>query len=205
MDTIIIILLVLITYFLWKIYNQREEEKIETRAKEHHDQKETELRDKYPHLVEKLEKNWLEVFDHNAEAGASLLQISFWLYAEESTKIDFSEGSFKWDNLWDITKELLEHLEKFHEGSTLEHEIAVANYWKMAAEAVGELVEESPEIKGAKLEVEPFTNINDIMSIFPKKDNHPDKELSFFDEKGSFPRESEGSAYIEKKLENLGL
>ncbi|QQG36695.1 MAG: hypothetical protein HYS17_02665 [Micavibrio aeruginosavorus] len=205
MDAIVVVLLVLIIYFLWKIYNQREEEKNELKAIEYQNQKEAELRDKYPHLVGKLEKSWLDVFDRNAERGVSLLQVSFMLFLQESTKIDLSDGSLKWDNLWGLTEELLEHLEKFHKGSTIEHEIAVAHYWQKAAEAVGSLIEENPEIEGAKLEVEPFTNICDIVSFFPKKDNHPDRELSFFDEKGSFPRESEGSAYIKERLKNLGL
>lgn len=117
----------------------------------------------------------------------------------------YSEGSFKWDTFWDLSEELLEHLEKFHEGSTVEHEIAIVTYWQVASEAVGELVKESSEIEGSKLEVEPYTNITKIVSLFPKKDNHPAKEISFTDEKGTFPRESKGSAYIHDKLKALGL
>ena len=128
------------------------------------------------------------MFDNHAERGTPLIKLSFMLYLQESTKINFSEGSFKWDSLWDLTEELLEHLEKFHEGTTIEHEIAVATYWQTAAEAVGELIKENPEIEGAKLEAEPFININKIVSFFPKKDNHPDQDLSFFDENSSFPR-----------------
>jgi hypothetical protein len=41
--------------------------------------------------------------------------------------------------------------------------------------------------------------------LFPKKANHPDKEISFFDEKGLFPRKSRGSIYIKEKLKTLGL
>jgi len=205
MNTLIIILLALIAYFLWKIFNQREEEKSEARTKECYDYIESEHIKTYPHLVGKLKKSSIQLFAHNAESGISLLEVSFMLYLQESKRIGFSDGSFKWDNLWGLTEELLEHLEKFHEGSTIEHEIAVAAYWQMAAEAVGELIAENPEIEGAKLEVEPFTNIIKIISFFPKINNHPDKELSFFDEKGSFPRESVGSDYIQKKLEDLGL
>ena len=50
-----------------------------------------------------------------------------------------------------------------------------------------------------------FTNISNILSFFPKKDNHPDNELSFYNENGTFPRESEGVSYINKKLEDFGL
>ena len=49
------------------------------------------------------------------------------LYLHESTKLDYSEGSLKWDTMWDITEELLEHLEKHHEGTDVEHLIAVLN------------------------------------------------------------------------------
>ncbi|MCX6746103.1 MAG: hypothetical protein NTX00_03750, partial [Candidatus Parcubacteria bacterium] len=51
----------------------------------------------------------------------------------------------------------------------------------------------------------PFTDIQKITSWFPKKVNHPAKEISFTDEKGSFPRESKGSALIQEKLKALGL
>lgn len=208
METIGIILLAIIAYYLWKIYHQRENERIEI-ANEKHDaeweQKNKEKFKDYPHLYGKLEGNWLEVFAHQAERGTPLLKLSFMLYLQESTKIDFSEGSLKWDTLWDISEELLEHLEKYHNGTNIEHEIAVTTYWQVAAEAIGKLVKENPEIKGSELEIEPFTNIEKIMSLFPKKDNHPDKEISFFDSNESFPRKSKGSSAIKKKLKDLGL
>lgn len=203
-----IILLAVIAYFLWKIYHQGEEEKNEARAKAYSEKEESErreLREKYPHLVGKLEDSWLEVFAMHAEKGTPLLKMAFLLYLQSSTKIDYSEGSFKWDTFWDLSEELLEHLEKYHEGSTVEHEIAVVTYWQIAAEAVGELIEENPAIKGSKLEVEPYTNITKIASLFPKKAKHPAKEISFLDKKGSFPRESKGSSLIKEKLSSLGL
>ncbi len=208
METIGIILLAVIAYFLWKIYNQKEEEKAEI-ANEKFDaereaKKKEEFKD-YPHLYGKLEGNWLEVFAMHAKTPGHLLKIMFYLMLGESTKMDFSEGSLKWDSLWDASKELLEHLEKYHEGSVTEHEIALCTYWQVAAEAVGELVKENPEIEGAKLEVEPFTNIDKIASLFPKKSNHPKKEISFFNKDGSFPRESKGSKLIDKKIEALGI
>lgn len=135
----------------------------------------------------------------------------------ESTKIDYSEGSLKYDSLWDATKELLEHLEKFHEGSVIEHEIALATYWQLAATKMEELIKENPntgslssgahtsEVAGEKLETAPFTDIENIASLFPKKTNHPAHEITFFNKDGSFPRESKGSELINKKMSDLGL
>ena len=135
----------------------------------------------------------------------------------ESTKIDYSEGSLKYDALWDCSKELLEHLEKYHKGTTTEHEIALCTYWQIAAEKAGELIEQNPEkhlsdsgkewapIDGSKIEAEPFTNIEKIASLFPKKSNHPEKEITFFNPDSSFPRESKGSKVIDKKMSDLGL
>lgn len=206
--TLVYILLAIIAYILWRIYRQREEEK-ETIANEKFDaeweQKQKEKFKDYPHLYGKLDGNWLEVFVHHAENNLPLLKLAFMLYLQESTKIDFSEGARKWDTLWDLTEELLEHLEKYHEGSIIEHEIAVCTYWQIAAEAVGELVKENQKIEGGKMEVEPYTNINNIARLFPKKKNHPAKEISFMDEKGGFLRKSKGSAYIQEKLKALGL
>ncbi len=208
MNTLAVILLAIIAFILWRIYRQREDEKNEI-ANEKLDveweQKRKEKFRDYPHLYEKLEGNWLEVFAHHSESGIPLLKIAFLLMLGESTKIDYSEGSMKWDSLWDCTKELLEHLEKFHKGSVVEHEIAVCTYWQIAAEAMGVLVKENSEIEGNKLEVEPYTNINKISSLFPKKDNHSANEISFFCENGSFPRESKGSTSIDEKMTTLGL
>jgi len=171
--------------------NSQQHNKEET-EEEYHLPTELEIREKYPHLIGKLEGHQLEMLAGYAENDMALLKLSFMLYLEQSTKIDLSEGSFKWDSLWDITEELLEHLGMFHEGSIAEHEVAVTAYWDLATTAVAELIEENPQIEGAKLEVKPFTEIEKILSLFPKKDNHPDEELSFFDEDGGFPRKSDG-------------
>lgn len=220
METIVVILLAIIAYILWRIYRQKEDEK-QAIADEKFDaeweaKKKEEFKD-YPHLYGKLEGNWLEVFALHAKNPGHLLKMAFYLMLEESTKIDYSEGSLKYDTLWDCSKELLEHLEKYHEGSITEHEIAICTYWQIAAEATGELIKESPEkhlsaaghewapIEGNKLEVEPFTNIEKIASLFPKKSNHPAHEISFFNKDGSFPRESKGSALIDEKIKALGL
>lgn len=218
--TILYILLAIIAYFIYRIYRQKEDER-ETIANEKFDiereaKKKEEFKD-YPHLYGKLEGNWLEVFALHAKNPGHLLKMAFYLMLGESTKIDYSEGSMKWDSLWDASKELLEHLEKYHEGSITEHEIALCTYWQISAEAVGELIKESLEkiitksgrdtapIEGRKLEVEPYTNIDKIASLFPKKVNHPAKEITFFNPDGSFPRESKGSALIDEKISALGL
>lgn len=217
---ILYILLAIIAYILWRIYRQKEDEN-QAIADEKFDagreaQKKEEFKD-YPHLYGKLEGNWLEVFALHAKNPGHLMKIMFYLMLGESTKIDYSEGSQKYDTLWDCSKELLEHLEKYHEGSVTEHEIALCTYWQIAAEEVSELIKQSPEkhlsdsgkewapIEGSKLEVEPFTNIEKITSLFPKKANHPDKEITFFNKDGSFPRESKGSTLIDKKMSDLGL
>lgn len=197
-----------IAYFLWKIYNQREQEKNEVKTKEYFDKKEwqeKECQKNYPHLVGNIEKSWLRVFADQAERGTPLLKEAWLLMIGPSTKMDLSEGSMKWDELWELSEELLEHLEKYHEGSTIEHEIAIVTYWQIAAEAADELIKENPEIEGSKMEVEPYTNLSKIVSFFPKKDKHPAKEISFVDEKGSFPRKSKGSPIIQEKLKSLGL
>ena len=212
MEILVIILLAVIAYMLWRIYRQRENEKIEIADKEadkefeiEREQERKERFKDYPHLLGKLEGNWLDVFALDAENKLPLLKLAFMLMLPESVKMDLSEGSMKYDNLWGLTEELLEHLEKFHEGSVIEHEIAVCTYWQICATAVGELIKENPEIEGKKLEVEPYTNIKKIVDLFPKKSNHPAKEISFVDEKGVFPRKSKGSVYISGKMKAQGL
>ncbi len=203
MSTLAIILLAVIAFILWRIYRQREQERAEVAAEKFEakrEQMEKEMRTKYPHVLNKLESNWDEVFIHHAERGAPLLNLAFLLYLGESTKIDLSEGSQKWDTLWDLTEELLEHLETYHEGSTTEHLIAVCAYWQVAAEAVGELVKENPEIEGSKMEVEPYTSIAKITALFPKKSHHPDNEIMFHDPEGKFPRESKGAKSVHDRI-----
>jgi len=222
METIIIILLVIIAFFLWKIYRQKEDEKdaiASGKADVEYEKNRKERFKDYPHLFEKINDSWIEVFaqQSNIDGKDYLLKSMFYLMLGESTKIDYSEGSVKYDSLWDATKELLEHLEKFHEGSIVEHEIALATYWQLAATRMGELIKERPntgslssgahtaEIEGKELEKAPFTDIEKIASLFPKKADHPEKEITFFNKDGSFPRESKGSAFIDKKMKALGL
>ncbi len=220
---LIYILLAIIAFILWRIYRQKEEEKEKVaNAKfdaEWEAKKKEEFKD-YPHLYGKLESNWLEVFARHAKNPGHLMKMMFYLMLEGTNKLDPSEGLMKYYSLWDCSKELLDHLEKHHEGSIDEHEIALCTYWQIATTEVDNLIQQSPQkhlpeggeagkewapIEGSKIETEPFTNIEKIISLFPKKANHSEKEITFFNEDGSFPRESKGSAYIDKKIKALGL
>ncbi len=218
--TILYILLAIIAFILWRIYRQKENEKeaiADEKFEAEWDAKKREEFKDYPHLYGKLEGNWLEVFALSAKHPGHLLKTAFYLMLGESVRIDFSEGSLKYDTLWNCSKELLEHLEKYHEGSITEHEIAICTYWQIAAEATTEIIKESPEkhlsekgnewapIEGSKLEVEPYINIEKIASLFPKKASHPAEEITFFNTDGSFPRESKGSALIDEKISALGI
>jgi hypothetical protein len=218
---ILYILLAIIAYYMYRIYRQKEDEK-DIIADEKADAANAERRKErfkdYPHLFEKIDDSWIQVFASQIYDGKSyLLKSMFFLMVGESTKIDYSEGSMKYDSLWNATKELLEHLEKFHEGSTIEHEIALATYWQLAATKIGELIKEKPNtgslssgahtspIEGEELEKEPFTDIEKIATLFPKKADHHSHEITFFNKDGSFPRESKGSALIDEKIKALGL
>ncbi len=216
--TILYILLAIIAYFIYRIYRQKEDEKdaiANEKSDAEYEQKRKEKFKDYPHLFEKIDDSWIQVFTRYGKDY--LLKSMFFLMVGESTKIDYSEGSVKYDSLWDATKELLEHLEKFHEGSVVEHEIALATYWQLATTRMGELIKEKPNtgslsagahtspIEGKELEKAPFTDIENIASLFPKKANHPANEITFFNKDGSFPRESKGSALIDEKIKVLGI
>ena len=216
------IILAIIAYYIYRIYRQKQDQ-IDAIADEKSDveyekRRKEKFKD-YPHIFEKIDDSWIEVFSRqsNIDGKDYLLKSMFYLMLGESTKIDYSEGSVKYDSLFDTTKELLEHLEKFHEGSVVEHEIALATYWQLAATKMGELIKERPntgslssgahtaEIEGEELEKAPFTDIENIASWFPKKANHPTHEITFFNKDGSFPRESKGSALIDEKMSTLGI
>lgn len=220
METIIVIFLAIISYYLCKLYKQKEDEKqaiADEKSDAEYEQRRIEKFKDYPHLFNKIDDSWIQTFALHTENPAHLLKMMFYIMLGESTRIDYSEGSMKWDALWDCSKELLEHLEKYHEGTNAEHQMAICYYWQVAAEKMSDLIEENPntgslsngkhtsEVAGEKLEVAPFTDINKIAEWFPKKANHPHKEISFFAEDGSFPRESEGSKYIDEKMSDAGL
>lgn len=220
--TILYILLAIIAYYIYRIYRQKQNQIdaiADEKADAEYDKRRKEKFKDYPHLVDKIDDSWIEVFSRQSDIDGKnyLLKSMFFLMVGESTKIDYSEGSTKYDSLWDATKELLEHLEKFHEGSVVEHEIALATYWQLAATRMGELIQSKPntgslksgahtaEIEGAEVEKSPFTDIENIASLFPKKANHPAHEITFFNKDGSFPRESKGSALIDEKISALGI
>ncbi|MFH1232580.1 MAG: hypothetical protein V1651_01790 [Patescibacteria group bacterium] len=220
--TILYIILAIIAFILWKIYRQKEDEKdaiYNEKLDAEHEQARKEKFKDYPYIFEKIDDSWIQVFSQqsNIDGKDYLLKSMFYLMVHESCRIDYSEGSTKYDSLWNATKELLEHLEKFHEGSVVEHEIALATYWQFAATKMGELIEAKPntgslssgahtaEIEGEELEKAPFTDIENIISWFPKKTNHPAHEITFFNKDGSFPRESKGSALIDEKMSTLGI
>jgi len=221
--TLLYIILAIIAYILWRIYRQKEDEKDviynEKLDVEHEHARKEKFKD-YPHLFGNIDDSWIELFARQSNINGKdyLLKSMFYLMLGESTKIDYSDGSVKYDSLFDATKELLEHLDKFHEGSIVEHEIALATYWQLAAMEIDKLIKEKPNtkslsspdthtspIEGEKIEKEPFTDIEKIVSWFPKKTNHPNHEITFFNKDGSFPRESKGSALIDEKMSALGL
>src|SRR3989344_480846 len=101
---ILYIILAIIAYYMYRIYRQKEDEK-EAIASEKFEAeweaKEKEEFKDYPHLYGKLEGNWLKVFALHAKNPGDLMKIMFYLMLGESTKIDYSEGSMKYDGLWD--------------------------------------------------------------------------------------------------------
>src|SRR3989344_224670 len=219
---ILYIILAIIAYYIYRIYRQKEDEKdaiANEKSDAEYEKNRIEKFKDYPHLIDKIDDSWIEVFSRqsNIDGKDYLLKSMFYLMLGESTKIDYSEGSVKYDSLFDVTKELLEHLEKFHEGSVVEHEIDLATYWQLAATKMGELIKERPntgslssgahtaEIEGEELEKAPFTDIEKISELFPKKANHPAHEITFFNKDGSFPRESKGSVLIDEKMSVIGI
>ncbi len=210
MYTLVVILLAVIAYILWRIYRQKEDEK-EAVANEKFDAKlEQEEKEKfkdYPHLIGKIDSTWLELFGKlYVEKGFPHLKAAFLIYLKESnnTKLDM-EVDMLFSSIWDLSEELLEHLEKYHESTKYEYEIAILTYWQIVAEKADSLIEKDSETIQKIFRSQPFTDIQKIASWFPKKADHPADEISFIDEKGVFPRKSEGSAYIHEKLKALGL
>ncbi|PIV50940.1 hypothetical protein COX67_04790 [Candidatus Falkowbacteria bacterium CG_4_10_14_0_2_um_filter_36_22] len=203
--TLLYILLAIIAYILWRIYRQKEEEK-EQIADEKYDaeweaKKKEEHKD-YPHLIGNIDYTWLKLFGKlYIEKNISHLNAAFSMYLKESnnTKLDM-EVDMLFNSVWDLTEELLEHLETYHESTKYENEIAIITYWQLIAEEAESFVGKDMEAIKKAFRTTPFTDIEKISSFFPKKDNHPDKELSFRDEKGEFPRESKGSKLIHDRI-----
>jgi hypothetical protein len=154
-------------------------------------------------LIGKIDYSWLELFGRlyiNHE-GSHLNQ-AFMMYLREAnnTKLDMFEVDELFNCLWDLTEELIEHLEKYHESTKFENEIAIITYWQNLPN--GEEVFIGKDIEAIKrmFQSSPFTDIEKIPSWFPRKNSHPNHEFSFRDEKGNFPRKSEGSEVVHKRI-----
>ena len=95
--TFIYIILAIIAFILWKIYRQKEDEKdaiYNEKLDAEHEQARKERFKDYPHLFEKVDDSWIEVFSRqsNIDGKDYLLKSMFFLMVGESTKIDYSEG-----------------------------------------------------------------------------------------------------------------
>ena len=204
--TILYIILAIIAYYVYRIYRQKEDEK-QTVARAKYDaawdaNKKEEFKD-FPHLIGKVNYSWLEVFGKlYVEKDLSHLNVAFMIFLKEAnnTKLDIMEVDHLFESLWNLTEELLEHLEKYHESTKYEYEIAIITFWQLAAQEAKSFMGKDIEAITKMFQNAPFTDIEKIPSWFPKKDNHPGKELSFRDEKGNFPRKSEGSKIIHERI-----
>ena len=210
-NTLIVILLAVIAYILWRIFRQKEDEKAAVAQEKFDAEWEQKKKDEfkgYPHLFGKIDFGYLKLFgEMYVEKGLPHLKAAWYIYAREAnnTKQDVIEADQLWHGLWDVTEELLEHLEKYHESSKYEFEIAILNYWQVVSLQADSLIGMDAETIKKTFQSAPFTDILEIPSWFPKKSNHPDHELSFRGEGGLFPRESKGSALVQEKLKALGL
>lgn len=204
--TMLYILLAIIAYYLWRIYRQKEDER-ETIANEKFDaeleqKKKEEFKD-YPNLIGKVDYTWLELFGKlYVGKGLLHLNVAFMMYLKEAnnTKLDIIEIDHLFDSLWDLTEELLEHLEKYHESTKYEYDIAITTFWQNTAEEAESFMGKDFETIKKMFQSAPFTDIEKIPSWFPKKDNHPANELSFRDKESNFPRESEGSKIVHERI-----
>ena len=213
MEIIIIILLVIIAYILWRIYLQKEEEKelinraelmVEDEKSEVEWEKEQKEKfKKYPHLLGNIDYTLLELYGElYVEKGWPHLQMAFAKYVDvaNNTSPGIDDANFLFHSLWDLTEELLEHLEKYHESSMYEYEIAISVYWQKVAEKAESFIGKDLEFIKKEFQSSLFTDMQEIISWFPKKTNHLKKEIIFTDENGVFPRESKGSVYINKRI-----
>jgi hypothetical protein len=209
--TLIYILLGTIAYILWRIYRQREDdreqvadEKLDTEweAKKREEFKE------YPNLLGKIDYTWLDLFGKlYVDKGIPHLKAAFLIYLKESnsSEIDMEVDHRLVGPLWDLTAELFEHLDKYHEFEKDELEITIVTYWQNVAEKCKDLAGMDFEAAKKMFQLSPFIDMEKIPAWFPNKAGHPEKEIEFRDEDGFFPRKSEGSELMSKKLKELGL
>jgi len=171
------------------------------------EQKRKEEFKRYPHLIGNVSYTWLNLFGKvYLEKGFPHLKAAYLIYLQTSnnTKLDM-QADLLFSSLWNLSEELLEHLEKCHESSEYEYEIAILTYWQTIAEKDESLIGKDAKTLKTIFQSPPFTDIQKIASWFPKNTNHPVKEISYTDEDGTFPRKSNGSTLIEEKLKALGL
>jgi hypothetical protein len=195
----------------------KQEEAEEARNKTYQEESEKGFREKYqgkyPHLVGKIENSWLEVFggepylkmsvSHPQLRAAQMMYIK----ADNNTKQD-NEVDFILCDLWDLTNILLEHLEKYHESNEYEYEIAIVMYWQLVVtEAESFTGENDVEVIRRKFQSPPYTDLQEIVSWFPKKKNHPKSEIKFNfiyvnKKPGPLPRKTKFPDFIDKKLKD---
>lgn len=162
----------------------------------------------YPHLIGKIDYTWLDLFGKlYVEKGFPHLKAAFLIYLKEAnnTKQNVMEADMLFGKLWDLSEELLEHMEKYHESTKHEFEIAILTYWQVVAEKADSLIGKDAATIKEMFKTAPFADIKKILAWFPNKSNHPSTEISFVDQQGDFPRESTGSKLIQDKLKALGL
>ncbi len=200
------ILLIIIAIILWKIYRQKEDEKeniINEKAEIEWEQNQKNKFKNYPNLIGNVDYTWLDLFGGlYVEKGLPHLNAAFMMYLKESnnTERDMIEVDHIFDSLWDLTEELLEHLEQYHDSSKYEYEIAILTYWQIISEKADTFKGKDFETIKKIFQSSPFTDIQKIPSWFPQKTNHTNKEITFVDKYGVFPRESNGSVSIHKRI-----
>lgn len=70
MEILLIILLVIIAYILWRIYRQKEDEKdaiYNEKLDTEHEQARKEKFKDYPHLIGNMDDSYLEIYGHRKE------------------------------------------------------------------------------------------------------------------------------------------
>ena len=85
---LILIALAIIAYLLWRIYRQREDEKIDEVTREVREEERKAWERKYPNLIDNVDFTLLRVLDLQVEGGAPLLKLAWLLYVGGSTKIE---------------------------------------------------------------------------------------------------------------------
>jgi hypothetical protein len=164
MEIIVIVLLGVIAYMLWRIYHQKEEEKIANEMKQrsefeksksdaadetNYQWKKEDFGKDYPNLIENM--NWASLKTYGRDffkMGYNPLSVACNIYLKEANhskhsslnRIASRELDELFYSLWNLSEELLEHLEKYHKSTKYEYEIAILNYWSLVAKGSDSLV-----------------------------------------------------------------